>query len=76
MLYRDLDTEKAKRYILERTDLFPKGAALSAYEFGRNESDGDGYVNYVFRVWEDKGRSVSAWARVASVKIIGHSQGL
>ena len=71
MLYRDLDTEKAKRYILECTDLFPKDATLFAYEFGRNESDGDGYVNYVFRVWEDKGRSVIIKQSKPYLKIFG-----
>ena len=71
MLYRDLDTEKAKRYILECTDLFPRDATLFAYEFGRNERDGDGYVNYVFRVWEDKGRSVIIKQSKPYLKIFG-----
>jgi 5-methylthioribose kinase len=60
MPYRDLDVEKAKKYVLERTDLFGGAgpAGLHARELVRSESDGDGYVNYVYRIRDERGNSV------------------
>jgi 5-methylthioribose kinase len=60
MAYRDLDVEKAKEYVLERTDLFggTGPAGLNVRELVRSEIDGDGYVNYIYRIWDDKGNSV------------------
>jgi 5-methylthioribose kinase len=60
MSYQDLDTEKAKEYVLKHTDLF-SGAGLvdlNSRELVRSEIDGDGYVNYVYRIWDDRGDSV------------------
>jgi 5-methylthioribose kinase len=56
--YRDLDTDSVLVYMKERGVFFPASAALSAREIGRNETDGDGYVNHIFRVRDDIGNSV------------------
>jgi 5-methylthioribose kinase len=58
MKYRDLDSGKVKRYITEETSLFPVNAELTVTEIGRNELDGDGFVNYIYRVRDGEGRSV------------------
>ncbi len=56
--FRNLDPETIKTYIRERTRLFPAAARLSVYEFGRNPDDGDGYVNHIYRISDETGRSV------------------
>jgi 5-methylthioribose kinase len=58
MNYRDLDPARVKQYITEKTSLFPGGADLTITEIGRNEIDGDGFVNYIYRVRDGGGRSV------------------
>ena len=60
MSYRDLDMEKAKKYVLERTDLFGGIglAGLNSRELVRSEIDCDGYVNYIYRICDEKENSV------------------
>jgi len=58
MEHRDLNPAKVKRYIAENTSLFPAGTELAVSEIGRNEVDGDGYVNYIYRVCSANGNSV------------------
>jgi 5-methylthioribose kinase len=58
MDYRDLDSEKVKQYVSEKTSLFPRGASLTASEIGRSEVDGDGYVNFIYRVKDGAGNSL------------------
>ncbi len=58
MAYQDLNAEKVKTYLLEETDIFDKNACLQVYEIGDGEEDGDGYVNFLYRAWDEKGKSV------------------
>ncbi|MDR0599029.1 MAG: phosphotransferase [Treponema sp.] len=58
MKYRDLDPGLVKTYVAGETSLFPKNAELTVTEIGRNEIDGDGYVNYVYRIQDGTGHSV------------------
>jgi 5-methylthioribose kinase len=71
MSYLDLDTDKVKRYVLERAGLFRSGENLAVRELGRNEADGDGYVNHVYRVWNDEGDSVIVKQAKPYLKIFG-----
>jgi 5-methylthioribose kinase len=57
MDYRDLDAEKVKEYITTVCGLF-RDTDVEVYEIGRNEVDGDGWVNHVYRVGDGKGHSV------------------
>ncbi|MDR0550854.1 MAG: phosphotransferase [Spirochaetaceae bacterium] len=46
-----MDCVAIKNYLLENClSLFPSGMELSVTEIGRNETDGDGYVNYIYRI--------------------------
>jgi len=75
MTYRDLDTESVKSYLAERTSLFPKDAVVGARELGRNETDGDGYVNFLFRVWDEKtGRSAIVKQAKPYLKVFGEGR--
>jgi len=58
MDFSALTKESAIQYITECTDLFSKDAKLSVYEIGDGEEDGDGFVNFVFRIWDETGKSV------------------
>lgn len=58
MAYQDLNADSVKTYLLENTHLFSKNARLQVYEIGDGEDDGDGYVNFLYRVWDEKGKSV------------------
>lgn len=58
MAYENLTPETVKKYVLEKTNLFPPNAVLSVYEFGDGEDDGDGFVNFVYRVSDTTGKSV------------------
>lgn len=72
MTYQDLDFETVKTYLAERTDLFPREADLRVYEYGRNEQDGDGYVNHIYRVWdENTGKSVVVKQAKPYIKAFG-----
>lgn len=54
MIYLDLSPETVKSYLAERTGLFDENAVLSVRELDRNEYDGDGYVNFIYRVQDEK----------------------
>lgn len=71
MDYRDLDPTKIKQYITEKTSLFPKDAELTISEIGRNEIDGDGIVNYVYRVRDSAGYSVIVKQAKPYIKYFG-----
>jgi 5-methylthioribose kinase len=71
MPYRDLDAEKAKKYVLEHTNLFGGHVPLKSRELGRNEIDGDGYVNYIYRIWDDEGNSVILKQAKPYLKVFG-----
>lgn len=58
MAYQDLNANTVTTYLLEKTTLFSKNACLQVYEIGDGEDDGDGYVNFLYRVWDEKGQSV------------------
>ena len=57
-MYEDLNLENIKDYVVERTGFFTSTDHLQVYEFGTSEEDGDGFVNFLYRVWEDGGNSV------------------
>jgi 5-methylthioribose kinase len=71
MLYSDLDTDKAKKYVVECAGIFAKDAVLDARELGRNDVDGDGYVNHIYRVWDGNGNSVIIKQAKPYLKIFG-----
>ncbi len=55
MDYQNLTAESVIYYIKQKTKLFPNAAALKSYEIGinGNTADGDGFINFVFRVWDE-----------------------
>jgi 5-methylthioribose kinase len=71
MPYRDLDADKVVKYIKERGIFFAPGAELTAREIGRNETDGDGYVNHVYRVRDESGNAVVVKQAKPYLKIFG-----
>ncbi len=72
MTYQDLNSENVKTYLAEHTDLFPPDTPLKVYEYGRNERDGDGYVNHIYRVWNEKtGKSVVVKQAKPYIKAFG-----
>ena len=59
MPYKDLNPETVIAYIKTNTDIFPADAKLAVYEFGSDEeTDGDGFVNHLYRVSDETGKSV------------------
>lgn len=60
-----LSKENVADYVLSRTTLFPQGAALNVHAVGDGSTweDGDGYVNFVFRVWDGERSFVVKQAR-------------
>ncbi|MDR1136790.1 MAG: phosphotransferase [Synergistaceae bacterium] len=71
MSYLDLDNDGVLKYIKERGVFFPDGASLSVREIGRNEIDGDGYVNHLYRVWDESGNSVIVKQAKPYLKLFG-----
>ncbi|MDR1019617.1 MAG: phosphotransferase, partial [Synergistaceae bacterium] len=71
MSYRDLDATKVIEYIRERGLFFDRGEELGVREIGRNETDGDGYVNHLYRVWGASGRSVIVKQAKPYLKLFG-----
>ena len=55
MDYQNLTAESVISYLKEKTKLFPDDAVLKSYEIGidGNLADGDGFINFVFRVWDE-----------------------
>lgn len=59
MSYQEIHKDNVCDYVRSRTDFFAPDDELFVYEFGENEEeDGDGYVNYVYRVWNQDGKSL------------------
>ncbi|MGI6108596.1 MAG: phosphotransferase [Eubacteriaceae bacterium] len=59
MSYLEITRENVTDYVKSRIDYFAPDAQLSVYEFGENEEeDGDGFVNFVYRVWDQNGKSL------------------
>jgi 5-methylthioribose kinase len=71
MSYRDLDAGKVVEYVRERGIFFARGASLDVREIGRNETDGDGYVNHLYRVWDQDGNSVILKQAKPYLKLLG-----
>ncbi|MDR2779865.1 MAG: phosphotransferase, partial [Synergistaceae bacterium] len=69
--YIDLDTHSVKIYLKERGVFFSGGARLSSREIGRNETDGDGYVNHIYRVWDEDGNAVIVKQAKPYLKFLG-----
>lgn len=57
-MYIDLDKQSVIEYVRSKTAFFAPDAVLHSYEFGEGEEDGDGFINFVYRVWEEGGKSV------------------
>ncbi|MDZ5724193.1 S-methyl-5-thioribose kinase [Acetobacterium carbinolicum] len=55
---KDLTPCTVIEYIKAYTGIFPAGARLEVYEVGGGEDDGDGFVNHIYRVWDETGKSV------------------
>ena len=56
--FKDINKETVKDYLKECTDYFASDARLSVYEIGESEEDGDGFINFLYRVWDENGKSV------------------
>lgn len=54
----DLNKQNVIEYVKTHTDFFAPDAVLKSYEFGEGEDDGDGFINFIYRVWEENGASV------------------
>ena len=58
-----LTKENVAGYVREHTSLFPEDAVLRVHEVGEGGTDGDGYVNFLFRVWDQERSCVVKQAR-------------
>ncbi|MDO4287619.1 MAG: phosphotransferase [Eubacterium sp.] len=56
--YIELTKENIADYLKSHTDYFDKDAVLSVYEIGEGDEDGDGFINFLYRVWDEQGKSV------------------
>jgi 5-methylthioribose kinase len=59
--------------VREHCALFAKDTELSVRELGRNETDGDGVVNYVFRISCESGKSYILKQAKPFIKLLGES---
>jgi len=71
MSYKDLTPSSVIEYIKTFTDVFPAGAQLEVYEVGGGEDDGDGFVNHIYRVWDETGKSVILKQAKPYLKLFG-----
>jgi 5-methylthioribose kinase len=71
MSYKDLTPSTVIEYIKVYTDVFPVAAQLEVYEVGGGEDDGDGFVNHIYRVWDETGRSVILKQAKPYLKLFG-----
>ncbi|MGL4606271.1 MAG: S-methyl-5-thioribose kinase [Eubacteriaceae bacterium] len=76
MAYRDLTPETAIEYIQMNTDIFDKNSMLEVYEIGGGEDDGDGFVNHVYRIWDNTGKSVILKQAKPYLKVFGEAAAL
>ncbi len=58
MAYREINKENAGEYVKSVSDFFAPDANLSIYEMGESEEDGDGYINFVYRIYDEDGNSL------------------
>lgn len=58
MAYQEITKDNVVDYIRAAGDFFSPDANLSVYEFGSSDEDGDGYINFIYRVYDDQGNSV------------------
>ena len=56
--YYELTKENIFDYLKSYTDYFDRDAVLNVYEIGDGEEDGDGFINFLYRVWDTQGKSV------------------
>lgn len=73
MSYKNLTPSTVIEYIKEFTDVFPTAAKLEVYEVGGGEDDGDGFVNHIYRIWDETGRSVILKQAKPYLKIFGEA---
>jgi len=73
MAYRDLTPTKVIEYIKAYTDIFPGDTTLEVYEIGGGEDDGDGFVNHVYRIWDETGKSVILKQAKPYLKVFGET---
>jgi len=73
MSYKDLTPKKVLEYIKTATTIFPEDATLDVYEVGGGEDDGDGFVNHVYRIWDETGKSVILKQAKPYLKIFGEA---
>ncbi|WP_296557190.1 S-methyl-5-thioribose kinase [uncultured Acetobacterium sp.] len=71
MSYKDLTPSRVIEYIKTSTGIFPVGARLEVYEIGGGEDDGDGFVNHIYRVWDESGKSVILKQAKPYLKLFG-----
>ncbi len=73
MAYKNLTPQTAIEYIKKHTTIFPAQAQLEVYEIGAGEDDGDGFVNHLYRLWDQTGKSVILKQAKPYLKIFGES---
>lgn len=74
-MYQDLNKTTVIDYIKSQTKLFPQDAVLQVYEIGEGEDDGDGFINFLYRVWQDGGLSVIVKQAKTYYKALGNAKG-
>lgn len=75
MSYIDLNEDNIKAYVKSKVDFFAPDAVLNVYTFGDGEDDGDGFINYVYRVWEEGGASVIVKQAKTRTRVFGEGVG-
>jgi 5-methylthioribose kinase len=73
MSYKDLTTASAIEYVKAKTDIFSAAARLEVYEIGGGEDDGDGFVNHIYRIWDETGKSVILKQAKPYLKVFGEA---
>ena len=57
-IYQDLNADKLRLYFDQEYPIFRKDEKITITEIGRNEIDGDGFVNFVYRVCTESGACI------------------
>ncbi len=73
--YQEITKENIAAYLKENTDYFEPDAVLSVYEIGEGEEDGDGFINFLYRVWDETGKSVIVKQAKTYFKAFGEGAG-
>lgn len=77
MAYWDLTKENTAEYLKEKTNLFSDDAKLSVHEIGTGAEEGDGFINYLFRVSDEKsGFSVIVKQAKKHLRVLGEQKGV